>query len=148
MKSRLIPKLTILTLAAVALPVLAEDPSSTTLPPEQHAGSISYITGGVGSNEAKAMEAQIDKHTLAIELLEKTANRDEFTGDATVDITDQSGTSLLSAQSDGPFMLVDLPPGRYTVTATINGKELKKSAVVIAENKTARATFVFPASVG
>jgi hypothetical protein len=143
MKITSIKTVSFLALAAIALPALASNPE---LPPEQYEGSIGYITGGIGSTEAKAFESQLTKHRLAIEVLEHTGKRDAFTGDATVTIADKSGNPLLDVQTDGPFLLVDLPPGRYSVTASLNEKVLKKRTVYVANNQTARATFVFPAS--
>jgi EamA domain-containing membrane protein RarD len=55
------------------------------------------------------------KHPLAIELLERTGKIDEFTAYAMVKISDTQGHTVLDAKADGPFMLVDLPPGRYSI---------------------------------
>jgi len=115
------------------------------MPAQQHYGSVGYITGGVGEREARLFERQMSKHPLAIELLEHAGKAEEFTADAKVKIADRRGRTVLDAKADGPFMLVDLPPGRYSIVATLKHATLKKSAVVVTRNELARATFEFPA---
>jgi hypothetical protein len=52
---------------------------------------------------------------------------------------------VLDTRASGPFLLVDLAPGRYSIVASLNQKTLRKSAVVVTRDKLARATFEFPA---
>src|SRR5438445_12552334 len=117
-------------------------------PAEQRQGAVGYITGGIGEREAKLFEQQMSKHSLAIELLEHPGKAEEFTADAKVKIADMHGHTVLDAKAGGPFMLVDLPPGRYSVVATLKHDTLKKSAVVVRHGKLARATFEFRAHTG
>jgi hypothetical protein len=114
------------------------------MPPEQRQGSVEYVTGGIGRAQAQLFERQMRRHRLAIELLEHAGRAEEFTADATVRIVDAKGRTVLDALAGGPFMLVDLPPGRYSIVATLKHKTLKKSAVVVTRDKLARATFEFP----
>lgn len=127
-------------LASAAFPVMAMN-----MPAEQHRGSVSFVTGGVGETEARQFQRQLTRHPLAIEVLEHAGKAEEFTADARVKITDRHGHTVLNAETGGPFMLVDLAPGRYSIEATLKGHTLKKSSIVVAHNKTARATFEFPA---
>jgi hypothetical protein len=129
-------------LASVSIPALA---AAASMPPEQYQGSVGFVTGGIGQREARLFERQMRKHALAIELLEHAGKKEEFTADANVTITDMHGHTLLDTQAGGPFMLVDLPSGRYSIVATLKSGTLKKSAVVITRVKLARATFEFPA---
>lgn len=133
--------LTLAGLASVAVPVLAA--ASANMPAEQYQGAVGFVTGGIGSTEAKVFEQQASRHPLEIELLERAGKYNEFTADAMVKIADRHGRTVLDTQAGGPFMLVDLPPGRYSVQARLNNETLKKSSVVIAQNRTARATFEF-----
>jgi hypothetical protein len=120
------------------------DEANTSLPPEHQAGDVGYITGGVGSAEAKAFESAMPRHRLAIEVVEHMGSKEAFTADAMVKITDRRGNTLLDAQADGPFMLVDLPPGRYEVSATLGDRTLVKRTAVVSSSGLARATFEFP----
>ena len=124
-------------------PALAAVPSP--MPVEQHQGAVGYITGGIGKAEARMFERQMGQHRLPIELLEHAGKAEEFTADATVKIADVHGRTVLETRAQGPFVLVDLPPGRYSIVARLNHKTLQKSAVVVTRDKLARATFEFPA---
>ena len=127
-------------LASLAVPAMAAN-----LPAEQHEGAVGYITGGIGKTQAQLFEREMPKHPLAIELLEHAGKAEEFTADAKVKIRDTHGHTVLDAQAGGPFMLVDLPPGRYSISATLNKDTLKKSVVFVSHGNLARATFEFPA---
>jgi hypothetical protein len=139
-------KATVPALAAVALAALAGSAAAinTQMPAEQYEGSVGYITGGIGQAEAQAFERQMGRHRLAIELLEHAGRAEEFTADARVRIVDARGRKVLDTKAAGPFLLVDLPPGRYSVTATLKHRTLTKRAVVVTGDQLARATFEFP----
>ena len=57
-------------------------------------------------------------------------------------IRDAGGNVVLEATSEGPYLLADLPPGRYQVTAIYQGEEKRANAEVVA-GKPARLTFVW-----
>jgi hypothetical protein len=118
--------------------------ASTALPPERHEGPVDYVTGGIGEAEAHQFEREMPKHQLAIEVLEHAGKAEAFTADARIKIADAQGRTVLQAQADGPFMLVDLPPGRYTIAAQLHQTILTKPATVVAQGQLARATFEFP----
>jgi len=132
-------------LASVSIPALA---AAVSMPAEQFQGSVGYIAGGIGQREARLFEQQMPQHALAIELLEHAGRKEEFTADANVRITDMHGRTVLNTKAGGPFMLVDLPSGCYSIVATLNHDTLKKSSVWVARGKLARATFEFPAHTG
>jgi len=115
------------------------------LPAEHRAGSVSYVTGGVSDDEAAAFKAMKGSYPLAIELDQRQAGggRAEFTADAHVKVIDASGSVVLDAKADGPFMLVKLAPGQYRVQATLNGRTLEKAVTVGAAGH-AQATMAFP----
>jgi hypothetical protein len=129
-------------LASVSIPSLA---TAVSMPAEQYQGPVGFITGGIGDQEAKLFEQQMPKHALAIELLEHAGKANEYTADTQVRIADMHGRTVLDTTAGGPFMLVDLPAGRYSIVATLKGDTLKKSTVVVAHDQSARATFEFPA---
>jgi hypothetical protein len=141
-------------LASLAVPVIAaaampagsrEAQTGVALPAEQYQGSVGFVTGGIGRTEAKLFERQASRHPLAIELLERHGKVDEFTADAIVKVADARGRTVLDARAGGPFMLVDLAPGRYWIQATLDNDTLKKSSVVVVRGRTSHATFEFPA---
>jgi len=112
------------------------------LPAEKHAGSVTYVTGGVSDDEANAFKAMRNDYPLAIEIVQKQVGRNEFTADANVKVIDSAGNVVLDAKADGPFMLVRVPPGQYRVLATLNGRTVETRASV--GHGSAQAMLAFP----
>jgi energy-converting hydrogenase Eha subunit F len=112
------------------------------LPPEQTQGQVTYITGGVGQEEAAAMRMQAPRFPLSLEFIKAAKPNAEFLSGVNVTIKDQQGKTVLSTISDGPILLARIPPGRYTVTATAQDQvEAKQRNVVLAERKPERIVF-------
>ena len=118
-------------------------------PPIHFTNGIEYMSGGVGSDEAKFMETVSPRWAATLEFAVKDpADRQgaDFAASVKVQVRDAaSGTALLNAVSDGPFMLARLEPGRYEVEATLNGQTLKQELTVQA-GLPSKATFVWPSS--
>ena len=124
-------------LVAVAIPALATD----LLPPERQQGSVSYVSGGIGVDEAKAMEKAESRYPLTVEFVHKLGNghAEYLAGDDLV-IRDTKGRIDLNTVTDGPFLLANLPPGKYEIDATDNGKSEHRTVRVKA-NAPARVVF-------
>jgi hypothetical protein len=104
-----------------------------TLPPTQTQGDIAWISGGIGMSQAKAFEQAEHNYPLTLEFLLKPEHRRapaEFTAAIPTTITDSHGNKVLSATAQGPFMLLRLPAGRYTVVAEHRGRKLVRHVVV------------------
>jgi hypothetical protein len=114
------------------------------LPVEQRQGSVAFVTGGIGKPEARLFERQMSRYPLAIELVEHARRTEAFTADANVTIADARGRTVLDARAAGPFMLVDLPNGRYSIVAALGHARLRKSVIFVRHGELARATFEFP----
>lgn len=142
------PKLTklaafiIVTGLSAAGPALSTD--MATLPAVQVQGVVSYITGGIGEDEATAFRQAAAAYPLELQFAQKARLRDEFLSDVKVTIRDRSGKLLLDAASDGPFLLAKLPAGMYKINADHDG-ELKSQTVEIHAGKHQRAVFVWAA---
>src|SRR5581483_5249019 len=106
----------------------AANPSS--LPPEHHQNGVSFVSGGVGQQEAQAFERAEGKYPLALEMLDRVGKRDEFTAGAKVNVLDAHGKTILSTIADGPFLLARVPNGQYTVSASYEGKTIKRKVSV------------------
>jgi hypothetical protein len=144
MKKRFAAGWTALVVAGLAVssgPALA---LSARMPDVQRQGAVAFVTGGIGRTEARLFERRMFRYPLAIELLEHAGRAEAFTGAANVTIADASGRKVLDARAGGPFMLVDLPSGRYSIVATLGHARLRKSTIDIRQGRLARATFEFP----
>ena len=69
--------------------------------------------------------------------------RAEYVADVRIDIRDQQGKTVLSIISDGPILLANLPPGRYTVSAAKNGASQQRS-IIVGSGARPRVMFSFP----
>ncbi|WP_321943467.1 peptidase associated/transthyretin-like domain-containing protein [Paraburkholderia tropica] len=109
------------------------------MPQVQQQGDVSYVSGGVGQDESKALQAAQRSWPLSLCFTGRNA---EFLADVRVQLTNAHGASVLDTTSRGPYMLVRVRPGRYTVHASHNGVE-KTSTVTVGSNGSARAAFVW-----
>lgn len=94
---------------------------SAALPPLQDQGGIPYRSGGVGADESRAMKAAAAKYSLALTFATHRDGRNAYLASVPVQVLDAAGATLLDVVTDGPFLLIDLPPGRYVVVATHDG---------------------------
>lgn len=92
------------------------------LPPAHVNGAITYLSGGIGTDQSSAIKSVMNRYPLVLEFVGRTHAGNDYLADVPITISDSHGKDLLSTKSDGPFMLVSLPHGRYNVTATYNGK--------------------------
>lgn len=85
---------------------------------ETGTNGVAYISGGVGESGRTEIEAVQDQYSLKLVF---AYTNGEFLADVRVVITDAAGTALVSADANGPWLLVALPAGTYKVAATVNG---------------------------
>jgi hypothetical protein len=152
MKKAFLPLLAVAAMVCSSGPTWAADevlapvePSATLpLPPEKQQGNVSYVSGGVPDEQLAAVKQARGKYPLVVELYQKAGAKSEFTSGAQVRLTDKAGKVVLDDRSEGPFMLVKLPPGSYRVQATLNGKTSAAQSVAVAATGSKRAVIVFP----
>ncbi len=122
-----------LVMVAFAAPSLAFDRGTT-----DH--NWRYVSGGIGLDEREAFAQMRGGYSLRV----ATAARGSGAYLASVEltITDQGGTRVFQRELDGPLLLIDLPPGRYTVEATLHG-EVRRAQTRIAANERREIYFYF-----
>ena len=118
------------------------------LPPEHTQGIVSFVSGGVSDGEAQRFQAAFKRFPLVVELYEHAGQRDEYTADAHVRIADRQGNIVLDEHADGPFLLVRLPAGDYTVSASLKGHRLPEHKVHVTDSGHVHSVFVFPENAG
>lgn len=146
MKTSYLKSSVAMALGALALGAAFAKPA-TNLPAVQQAGSISYLSGGIGLDEAKAIEKASPKWPLTMEFAVKDRKHDDFTADVAVTVRDQQGKTEMAVTANGPFLLAQLKPGDYEVDATYGGKTLHEK-VHIKDRHPSRTVFVWPAGTG
>ncbi|RKF29790.1 carboxypeptidase-like regulatory domain-containing protein [Paraburkholderia fungorum] len=107
------------------------------MPQIQHKGGISFVSGGVGLDESTALRHAESQWPLSLRF---TGPGSDFLADVRVRIVDAHDGDVLSATSRGPYMLVKLRPGRYTVHAQYESHE-QTQAVTVPAKGTAKAAF-------
>ena len=108
------------------------------LPQIQHQGDVSYVSGGVGQDESKALERERSHWPLSMQF---TGPGSDFLADVHVRIVDVHNNEVLHADSLGPFMLVKLRPGRYTVHATYKNRDQTKTVSIASKGSTQAAFY-------
>jgi hypothetical protein len=93
----------------------------------QEQNGITYLSGGVGEDEAKAIQ-QTTGYNLHMTFA--TGPENKYIPDVDVVIQKAQGQPVLTLTQAGPLVYVQLPPGKYTVVATRNGEERSVTAVV------------------
>ena len=101
------------------------------LPPSKMQGDLTFITGGIGSDESSAIFAAAKKWSLLIEMSEiDGSGRGVWIAGIDIRVLNAKQQSILETVCDGPLMLLNAPPGQYTVEASYQGKLLKRSVVL------------------
>ena len=104
-------------LIAGPLLLLALSLAHAQVPPTQSDKGIDFIMGGVGSDESQAILAEGKWWPLTIDFSEHTADGDVWISDARVRIINAADQTVFDQVCDGPLLLVNLPPGTYTIAA-------------------------------
>ena len=116
--------------ALAATPALAALDSHAALPAEHHEGKISYMSGGIGSDEAHAMRREAAHYPLELLFVSRHGKRDDYLADMPLTIKDAKGEVMFRGRSDGPYFLAKLPAGRYTVISTEHGHPVTRHVSV------------------
>ena len=85
------------------------------------------VSGGVGAESQQQILQMQDAYSLKLVFSDEEGL---YLADVVVSIRDGQGQEVVKATSDGPILLAELAPGRYTITASAEGHS-KVSAVVI-----------------
>jgi hypothetical protein len=107
------------------------------LPQVQTQGDVSFTSGGVGLDESHALIREQARWPLSLRFTGPTS---DYLSDVHVRITDAKNAEVLKTDAMGPYMLVKLAPGHYTVYAQYKDSE-KKQGVTVAGNGKAKAEF-------
>jgi hypothetical protein len=93
----------------------------------QEQNGITYLSGGIGEDEAKAIQ-QTTGYNLHMTFAVGAENK--YIPDVDVVIEKAQGQPVLTLQDAGPLVYVQLPAGKYNVIATRNGEVRRDVAEV------------------
>ncbi len=80
-----------------------------------------------------------------LELSQSAAPRAGFISDVQITIKDKSGNTVLDMTSAGPYVLVRLPAGKYSLDATHESKTLHRD-ISIQKGRSKRLSLMWPAA--
>jgi len=113
-----------LCLSTVLLAAACAAHAQAPLPAMHGEGAVRWVCGGIGSDESTAMRAEMKSHPLS--LLFARADGAYL---ASVDVQIQ-GAASARLRAGGPVCLIDLPDGKYTVQASIEGTSKSQTVTV------------------
>ncbi|WP_374562243.1 hypothetical protein [Ideonella sp.] len=100
-----------------------------------------YVSGGVSESEQVYLHARRDAFSLWVVTAAKKTGA--FLVDVRVTITDAQQRVVFDAPLDGPWLLIDLPLGRYDIEARLGGAT-QRNTTTIHPGDHHQAFFYFP----
>lgn len=129
-------------LAALLAALFFASPLASALE-ERTAGNIRYLSGGIGQDEAQEMKNAAGRYSMAMTF---TVSSGQYVSDVKVVVKKPNGQEVLSTVTEGPMLLVDLPPGPYTVEATL-GSRTQTRKVTVGKGKHQKLVLRWPDNV-
>ena len=81
------------------------------------AAGVRVATGGVGFEERAALEGDPGYNLKVVAAMQSG----QYLSDVDVTILDARGTPVVAARTNGPWLMAELPPGRYRLVAAYEG---------------------------
>ena len=103
------------------------DDTRSSLPQVKEENGVSYISGGVGSAEADALNRMSDHFNLK---LTTAIPSGQFTSPSMIRIADVRGAKVIEVRPNGPIFLAKMPAGEYVIQATAEGQTMTRKVTV------------------
>jgi len=100
-----------------------------------------YSVGGIGEEEAARIAADSVNHALSLRLAARGSGA--YLADVDLRIVDGGNRRVFQGHLDAPWLLIDLPPGRYEIVGEHEG-EVSRLDVVVPEHGHRSAVMYFP----
>ena len=88
------------------------------LPQPQTQGDVTFLNGGAGDEEVQFIKRSMKDYSLALGFARSTAASAEYVASVAVTIKDAKGATVFESSSVGPWLLLRLPAGKYSVVAS------------------------------
>jgi hypothetical protein len=89
--------------------------------------SITYASGGIGVTERTILKGWFDKYNLWVSCALESGH---YLSCVPVTITNSSGRVVFEKETTGPWLLVKLPAGRYSIAAAYESTQEKQNVTV------------------
>lgn len=113
-------------------------PTVSALQVEEFLG-VSYITGGVGIDEEEQIKEIGKSYTLQV----LVAQKHKFLSDVSITIVDAENNLVLETKMNGPYIFINLEPGKYTLNAEGFGESFSRK-IKIKVGKQQKQVFSWP----
>jgi hypothetical protein len=104
-------------------------------------GAVAFVSGGIGEDELEQIKKLRPDYPLELLFVTK-GEPNQYLAGVAVQVKDNNGKIVLDATSEGPFLLVKMAPGKYSVSADHEGA-VKQRMIRVAGGKTQRIAFVW-----
>jgi hypothetical protein len=112
---------------AIVLAVFATSAVSAAIVEGRSSAGHRYVAGGIGVEEVEAMRAQAAAYSLQLVTAAKSG---AYLAGVQVRIAGPGSAVVFDSTIDAPWLLVDLPPGRYTVRVTHSGSTVERPVTI------------------
>ena len=99
-----------------------------------------WLVGGIGEDEVAALRLARSGYTLSVQTAARGSG--EWLADVHVRIADAQDRPVFEQDLAGPWLLIALQPGRYTVRAT-RGSDVQEAVVTVTAGTTHERVFHF-----
>lgn len=124
---RILDRSTLCASLSIALVLAAHTASSQPLPEPVSRDGVLFVTGGIGIDEAKAFEAAAPRYSLRLTFATPSGS---YLSDVDVTLSTDAGRPVLHTRTDGPFLFVMLPAGRYRILVNSGGADVNRLVTV------------------
>jgi len=100
-----------------------------------------YWVGGIGEEEESRLAIDSLAHAFSLRLAARGSGA--YLADVDLRIIDADDRTVFQGHLDGPWLLMDLPPGRYEIVGEHDG-EVSRLKVVVPEHGRRSAVMYFP----
>jgi hypothetical protein len=128
-------------LAVMPVATFAEDTMQMHTP--EMMGEVGYVSGGIGESELEMMQGRAKDYSLEFVFVQKSKQKEEYLADVNVKVQDAHHNVVLETVTEGPYLFLNLPKGRYSVYAEYNG-DVKLRNVVVNTKKHQKVVFWWP----
>jgi hypothetical protein len=97
--------------------------SAQSLPEAVSTNGVLYMTGGIGQDEANAFMSLAPRYSLRMMF---TSANGSYLADVNVRVANANGKPVLDTRTEGPFLYIMLPAGRYRIVANAGRSDVGK----------------------
>lgn len=108
--------------------LLAAAPAAADLVRGTSAQGVAFVDGGIGRAEVEALQAERARYSLRV--LTAARGSGAYLAGVRLQIRDARGQVVLAREMEGPWLLADLPEGRYEIAAVF-GWQTRSAAVAL-----------------